>query len=191
MYSDKELIRQILRRGSEKALLQLVRRHEASVFNLAVRILGDAERAEEVAQDAFLKSFAGLKQLAAPNKYKAWLLKITYHKALDVMRKKKPPVVNMDGYFSDERLKIKTTESPLQALQQAELKVVVAELLKELPTLDRTLLTLYYLEEYSIAEVADTVQLTPSNVKIRLMRARTWLRKRLKRAKYPGQEDLY
>lgn len=189
MHNDEDLVGEILSSGSEQALMTLVRRHERSVFNLVFRILKKREEAEEVAQDIFLKSFKELKHLEDPSKYKPWLLKIAYRQSIDRVRLKPVQMIEMDDLTLTTTDQV-TPDDPLLLLQKEQLKQWVEELLEQLNETDRGILTLYYLEGFAVAEVSEAVGLSKSNVKVKLMRARAFLKNELSR-KLSRNEDLY
>ncbi|MEZ4898532.1 MAG: RNA polymerase sigma factor [Saprospiraceae bacterium] len=175
--------------GSERALTQLVRRHEQSTFNLVYRILMDQEEAEEVAQDAFLQSFKELHGLQDWSKYKSWLLTIAYRKAIDKVRLKKRITTELNN-LDTQQGKFLNPPDIVEKMQQIRLKQELELLMDKLSELDRGLITLFYLEEFNIPAVADATGLTESNVKIRLMRARIFLKKELEK-RHLTKEDLY
>ncbi|MDN5202773.1 RNA polymerase sigma factor [Fulvivirgaceae bacterium BMA10] len=169
--------------------MMLVRKHERSVYNLVFRILKNKEVAEEVAQDVFLKSFKELKHLEDPSKYKPWLLKIAYRKSIDRVRLKKVQMAEIDE-LSIPVENHNATPDPLELLQKEQLKQQVEELLEQLSEVDRGIMTLYYLEDFKVAEVAAVIGLSENNVKIKLMRARAFLKNELIQ-RSTGKEDLY
>ncbi len=189
MKDDLELIDEILERDSAQALSLLVRKHQASVYNLIVKVVRNRELAEELAQDAFLKSLQALHTLEDRTKYKPWLLRMAYHLAIDKVRLKKISQSDIE----ESPLPItehEKTPDPLAQLQQAERKKQVGLMLEQLDEVDRALMTLYYLEELSVQEVADAMALSVSNVKVRLMRARQQLKEKLRRQSF-NKEELY
>lgn len=187
MLNDRDLIIQFLKHRSEHTLGILVRMHERSVFNLVHKVLKNRELAEEVSQDAFIKSFKDLKKLDDPSKYKSWLLTIAYRKAIDKVRLKKPDITDIEG--PDALHQASTNDDPLTHLQSAELKVLVEKFLNLLNELDRAIITLYYLEDMKISDVANATRLSENNVKIRLMRSRRFLKEKIETKVLP--EDLY
>ncbi len=188
MPADEELIYKIRKYGAEHALLLLVRKYETQVFNLIFRVVSIREVAEEVTQDAFIQSFKQLDRLEEPSKYRPWLLQIAYRKAIDRVRLKKQVGIEIDEYMLSTEHDNQT--DPWASLNRAELKKWVEEEMGKLEEVDRALISLYYMEEMNINEVAQTTGLSESNVKVRLMRARQQLRKSLNKRSI-GKEELY
>src|SRR3989441_9156016 len=73
--------------GSERAFRELVQRYERSVFSVILRVVRDPSRAEELAQDTFVKAFLKLDTYAPERKFSSWLLAIAHHAAIDEVRR--------------------------------------------------------------------------------------------------------
>lgn len=186
MPNDSYYIKEILKGDVETASFALVKKYEKKIFNLCFRILKNREVAEEVAQDAFLKSFRELKKLRDSSKYEIWLSRIAYHLSIDVKRKKK-------RHFSD----INDIDSLVMgrvagfSMDHLDRKKAIEQMLQEIPSEDAALLTLYYLNELGVKEVAEVMKLSVSNVKVKLHRTREMLKKHLN-DKFKGEVyDLY
>jgi len=180
MQQDQYYIKQILSEGAEEALYKLVKRYQKQVFNLCYRVIRNREEAEEAAQDVFLKAFAQLNKLEDPAKFGGWLMRIAYHRAIDYARKDKKLPVELDeaGW---SRIVDEYEPGPDELLHAKEKKALIEELLALLPPVENALMTLFYLEEMSVKEVAKLTALSESNVKIKLMRTRETVRKLLRK----------
>jgi RNA polymerase sigma-70 factor, ECF subfamily len=190
MQDDQLYITRIIESGSEAALYSLVRKYEKQVFNLCFRILRNREEAEEIAHDAFMKSFEELKKLEDQTKYGGWLLRIAYNKSIDFTRKKKVNLVSTDGN-AVLSLKDDFYDTPETALDKKDQKEWIESLLAQLPEVENSLITLFYLNGYGIKEVAEITNLTESNVKIKLMRCRELLKAKIERKFKSETENLY
>src|SRR2546428_14098658 len=73
--------------GSERAFRELVQRYERPVFSVILRVVRDPSRAEELAQDTFVKAFLKLDTYAPERKFSSWLLAIAHHAAIDEVRR--------------------------------------------------------------------------------------------------------
>lgn len=174
LVSDRELIDRVLA-GDSRAYHGLVERYQHMVFTLAVRLLRNRELAEETAQDVFVKAFQGLKGFRGGAKFSTWLYKIAYHRILDVAdaENRKP------GLRSDllpEKVTARSLEEPWSQLMEKERRSVLDEALSRLEPDDRSLLSLFYLQEQSLQEVSEITGLNQGTVKVRLFRARERLR---------------
>ena len=86
--TDKELVK-IARKGNAEAFSELVRRHQHRVYNLSLRYMRDANRAEDMAQEAFLKGFRLLKGFRGECSFSTWMYKVTGSVCLTEIRKRK------------------------------------------------------------------------------------------------------
>ncbi len=170
MKTDAQLVRKIIKSKSEYEVMLLVKRHETSAFNLALRTLGVREEAEEACQDGFIKSFLELERLEKPEKYKSWLLSIVYRKCIDRLRLKKHHFVDIQDVALEPELYELPTSFSFSFNEELSLAI------QKLSEVDKALITLYYTEGYNIKEVAKITELSESNVKIRMMRARNELK---------------
>lgn len=158
--------------GDREAFSALVESYKIAVYNLAYRMLGRAEDAEDVAQETFLRAYSRLKTYDPEKRFSTWLLSIATHLCIDHLRRK--PTVSLEdqpGFdVIDERL-----EEPEKVSLRREQREEVQALLSTLPEKYRTPLVLRYWYDQSYQEIARTLGLTESLVKTRLFRARQML----------------
>ena len=83
--------------GSQPAFEQIVRRYQRPVISLIVRMTGDRARAEDLAQETFVKAFRNLKSFDATRRLSSWLFRIAHNTTLDALRRLKPEVVELEG----------------------------------------------------------------------------------------------
>ena len=173
MLDDAAYIRQFLEQGSQRALQALVEKYQGRVYTLCLKVIKDKEVAEEVAQDVFVKAFKELGQLKDRHKFPNWLLKIAYSKSIDQIRKKsivKKAINEVDSPLLIEK------KTPLDTTVINDRKQLLRHAIGRLPNEDASIITLYYLEEMNIKEIAEIVGISTSNVKVKLFRARKSLR---------------
>jgi len=146
-------------------------RYSRPVHSLIIRIIPAREDAEELTQDTFLKAFRKLDSFKGDCSFSTWLYRIAYNTAVSATRKKKRvfPAFEDAGLdqIPDEAVDLllekEDDENRLQLLEAA---------IDRLNPEDKTLITLFYMEEKSISEVASVLQLTTDNVKVKLYRVR-------------------
>lgn len=159
------------RGGDRKAFSQLVEAYSRPVFNLTYRMLGDAQEAEDAAQETFLRAWSRMDQYDVEHKFSTWLFSIANHYCIDRLRKRRTVQVSIDGNPVLENLH---DDSPLpestslRREQTAEVQKLMASLEPEY----RTPLVLRYWEDLSYEEIAAVLELTVPAVKSRLFRAR-------------------
>jgi len=168
--TDQPLIKLILA-GDMQAFAQLVTKYQHMVYTLALKLTGNEEEAEEVAQDTFLQAYKSLPSFKGESKFSTWLYRIAYHKGLDALkkRKRKVEVHTIDAY---PNLDVPALENSWDSLEAKERKNIIKRAMTHLDGDDAVLITLFYFEELSLNEIADVVLLKANTVKVKLHRAR-------------------
>lgn len=176
--SDADLVEQIAR-GQVGPLELLVARYRRQVYQLALGITRDPETAEEVLQDTFYRLYqhAGTLDRALP--LLPWLYRVAANLAYNSARRRR--FWSEPFHALAERLFAPPLRSPEHIAEQHELQAIVRAVLDELPPHHRAVLTLHYLEDYSIPEIAAILGCPAGTVKSRLHHARKVLKDRLLR----------
>ena len=161
--------------GDRAALSRLVARWHPRLLRHAWRVLGDAERAKDRVQEAWVEILRGLSRLNDVAAFPAWAYRIVTRRCQrEFHRKGREPLER------DEEELLDVAESPETASGEtaAELASVAAAISK-LPAPQRAALALFYIEDLSIAEIAIATDVPPGTVKTRLMHARRKVRELL------------
>lgn len=170
--------------GDRQAMAHLVETHSERIYNLALRLMRNREDAEDVLQETFLVMMNKLDTFSGQSSLYTWLYRIATNIALGKLRSKKP----VDGSVSvyDPRFEaikgvdLQTWPSHIeQEVNETEFQECLQRAIAELPDHYRAVFVLRDLEGFSIKETARILQLKESNVKVRLMRARLFLRDQL------------
>ena len=152
---------------------------------MALSFVHDESDAEDIAQEAFLKAFRNLASFRGEAKFGTWLISITLNEARSRLRRKKllktEPLEaqNGDGSPVSPALLRDWKEIPSEALERSEMRNMLQKAVEGLPPIYREIFVLRDIEELSIAEAADVLQITVASVKVRLHRARVALQKTL------------
>lgn len=153
---------------------QLMRQHERQVLRTALRLTGNLEDAEDVAQDAFLKLHQELCRSAAPIEVGRWLYRVTVNLCWDLGRRKKrwrtPEQV-------DERVLASTARTPEGNAIDVEQHALVDRALRHLSERERAALVLREMEGLTTAEVAEVLGSSEATVRVQIAAARVKLRK--------------
>lgn len=172
MESQDEInyIKRILE-GETNLFAYFIDRYSNSIYSLIVRIIPVKEDAEELAQDTFLKAFRKLDSFRGDCSFSTWLFRIGYNTAISATRKRKIifPVVDesqLENVADEEVETIFDNENDEDLLQRLE------DAIEKLNTEEKTLITLYYLEDKPVAEVSEILQLSTENVRVKLYRIR-------------------
>ena len=166
---ESYIIKEILN-GKTEQYEYFLDRYGQQVFVLVDRIVSCQEDAEELTQDIFLKVFQQLSSFKAESSFSTWIYRIATNLAISAVRKKRNDVLRLDdSVFAnlsdtqvDEALE-DDSEEQMERLQQA---------MNQLEADERALITLYYLEEKPLAEVAFILGMTEGNAKVKLHRIR-------------------
>ena len=184
LQNELQIIASIL--GGESQLFHdLIRPYERSVYVMALSFLHNEADAEDVAQEAFLKAFRNLKSFRGEAKFGTWLISITLNEARSRIRRKK--VLKMESLDepTDDQGRVSPAllrdwkEIPSEALEREEVRNLLQGAIASLPTIYRETFVLRDMEDLSIAETAEALQVTAVTVKVRLHRARMMLQKAL------------
>ncbi len=139
------------------------------VYSMALRILENAHDAEDASQEIFMRAYEQLDSFQWKSKFSTWLYTIAYRICISKIKKSSLKTVSID----DEILNSYPFDSQtIEKISAAETEKVVKKAINKLPKIDALLVTLYYLEENSIKEIAEITGLTMSNIKVKLFRAR-------------------
>ncbi len=173
------------RGGDVAAFTALVRRYENRVYNLAFRMLGNADDAADVAQETFLAAYEGLGRFRAESALYTWLYRIAVNKALSRRRAKSS---RREFVPADDPSPLLTAASRFQApdevAEEKERAVIVQDAISRLPGDLRAVVILKDIEGLEYEEIAGVLKLALGTVKSRLHRARLSLRETL--ARYLG-----
>ena len=171
---DEDLCVQRALRGDHAAFGQLVERYKIPVYNLAYRMLGNSQDAEDAAQETFLRAYAQLHSYDTSRKFASWLLSIAAHHCIDQLRRRRfawLPIDAIDGFdwlWAD-------TKQPDEEVIDGEDRDEVRRMLRMLPAKYRLVLVLRYWHDLSYQEIAEVTKMTEAAVKTRLHRAREML----------------
>lgn len=185
--NDFDLI-QAINSGQAEKFHDLVKRYEQKLYNFSLRMCRNPSDAEDMIQDTFLNVFKYLINFRHETKFKNWLYKVAASTCIKKRRKSKfapDKELSLDEFLpNDETEKPEHVPEwallPLDKLLNEELSGVINKTILELPKKYRAVIVLRDIEGFSTAETAQILNLSPSNVKVRLHRARLYLRDKLK-----------
>ena len=187
---DMELVA-LARNGQWDAFETLVSRFESRVFGLTRRILQQREDAEDATQQTFLSVMENLDRFRGEASFATWILRIATNHALKILRKRqRRRTVPLDlqggpdggdGELPHPDFIAQWSDDPADLAQRAEVQQLLSEAMTELDDKYRLVFLIRDVQGFSTRETAEMLELTESNVKVRLLRARLQLRERLTR----------
>lgn len=157
-------------KGNSQAFGFLVELYQRPVYNLCYRMLGNAEDAEDAAQEAFFRAYKAIRRYDRSRAFSTWLLSIAAHYCIDQIRRRRFQVVSVEDlpYQDLPDMEPGVEKNFSRKEEQNQIRAV----LEALDATDRAAVVMYYWYDLSYEEIADALSLTMSAVKSRLHRAR-------------------
>jgi RNA polymerase sigma factor (sigma-70 family) len=175
--NDAYYIAEVLK-GNSNAFTPLVDKYKQLAFSLSMKIIRNREEAEDAAQDAFVKAYRSLENFKGGAAFKTWFFRIVYTTAISRVRGKQNNRVSLeDCKLSDKDLM--DAESAVGQLDAEERSFQLHKALDQLAPDERAILNLYYFDDLPVDEIAEIMEMSESNVKIKLFRSRKKLYERL------------
>lgn len=174
-----------LKAGDQEAFARLVEEHGGRVYRVALRLMGNEADAEDVLQETFLSAYKSIDRFEERSSLSTWLYRITTNAALMRLRRKEPDQVSVDEPLERDdgeqmpRQFFDFCCLPEEFLLRDEARDEMTRAINDLPPSLRSVFILRDIEGLSTQEVAETLDLSLSAVKSRLMRARLKLREHL------------
>jgi RNA polymerase sigma-70 factor (ECF subfamily) len=155
--------------GDQAAFQELVERYQGAVYNLAYRMLGAPEEAEDAAQEIFVRIYRQLARYDRSRKFSTWVLAIATNYCIDQLRRRRLQLVPLENIIPWARAR---EAGPEREALDREASDELQTLLRRLPEKYRAVLILRYWEELSCAEIGEVLQVPEGTVKTQLHRAR-------------------
>ncbi|WP_019640690.1 RNA polymerase sigma factor SigW [Paenibacillus fonticola] len=180
---DARLVK-LARQGDQESFADLVDLYKDKIFHLAYRMLLNRHEAEDIVQESFLRVYKNWERYDEKQKFSTWLYRIATNLCIDRLRKRKPNYYldaemndqeGLDGYTlipGDER-------TPESEYLLSETQQTIHHAIDGLPAKYKSVIILRYLQELSLSEISEVLDMPVTTVKTRLHRGRDFLRKKL------------
>ncbi|MGC5325170.1 RNA polymerase sigma factor SigW [Brevibacillus sp. SYSU BS000544] len=183
-FVEKRLVERA-KRGERDAFAELIEIYKDKIFQLAYRMVGNRQEAEDIAQETFLRVYANLHMYDSSYKFSTWIYRIATNLCIDRGRKKKPDFSldeEADGSTGlDWHSRLSSKEkSPEEKIVTKEVQETVQDALSELAPKYRSIMILRYIEDLSLQEISDVLKLPVTTIKTRIHRGREALRGKLR-----------
>lgn len=156
--------------GEKEAFRYFVKKYQKMAMSAALGILRNEELAADAVQNAFIHAFKRLKSFKGASSFSTWFYKIVVNDSLKIARKEKRYQAAED---KQDIWEVELTfNEALTALENSERKTLVANVLLKMKPKEALVLRMYYLEEFSVADIEERTHLKTSNIKVLLHRAR-------------------
>jgi RNA polymerase sigma-70 factor (ECF subfamily) len=171
-----------LRSGDRREFARLVEAYSEPIYRLALKMLNHQQDAEDVLQETFLKAYHNLPAFENRSSLSTWLYRIAVNEALMHIRKQNPDQISIDEPVETDDSEIEARELadwralPEDQLLSTETRQQLDEAIERLPVTLRTVFVLRDIQDLSVRETAEALNLSENVVKTRLLRARLRLR---------------
>jgi len=180
---EEEILIKLAQSGDRKALSEIVKKYEKTIYNFAFKICRNRERAEHTMQETFLSMIKSLDQFTGKSKLSTWLYTVVSNHCLMLMRANKKfensASFDDDEALIDEKSITDWSVSPDKIMENSELKEILDTAINELPPDYKIVFMLRDVEGLSTEETGEITNLSVAAVKSRLHRARAFLRNKL------------
>ena len=181
MKKEDLLLVERCKQGDQIAYGQLVRKYQNSVYNLCRKMVRNPEEARDLAQEAFVKTFAALDRYNPVYAFSSWLFKITSNLCIDHIRKQRMRFLSINDPMDGEeggllRELTDPRRQPDQVSEDSELREAIRSAVERLPEHYRVILLLRHQEQLSYEEIAAALDIPLGTVKARIHRAREGLK---------------
>ncbi len=172
--NEAELVRRA-QAGETQAFAELVMEHQHFVYNLALRSLGNAQEAEDVAQEALVRAWLALPRFRGQSRFQTWLYRIVVNLCFTRLPRLKR---ELEALGEEQALDLpsESFSDPAVGLERAEERAFLHRQIETLPESYRLLVSLRFQQELSYQEIAAVVNLPLGTVKVGIFRARQRLR---------------
>jgi RNA polymerase sigma-70 factor (ECF subfamily) len=155
---------------------QLFNQYKDMVYNLALHYVQNREEAEEICQDVFVNVHFAKDNFRNEASIKTWIYRITINKSLDYLKAKKTKkrwaaILSLD-FFQDHAIASKEVQHPGMVLEQKEALQLIFNCLNQLPNHQKTIIILSKIEQKTIKEIADILNLSTKSVESHMHRAK-------------------
>ncbi len=184
--NDTDIIKQCLS-GESNSYEILVNRYQKPIYNLAYRLSGNAEDAQDIAQEAFVKAYQSLQSFNPQYSFKSWLFRIAQNLSIDQLRKKsRHPQISMNQEIEDDsgdslqREWADPSPNARTLLIEKQKGERIEQMIQSLPEPYKTVIVLRHIEELQLEEIAQILRMPLGTVKTNLYRARNIMKDKLK-----------
>jgi RNA polymerase sigma-70 factor (ECF subfamily) len=178
-----------IKEGDLHACRYIVDKYKAFVYHIAWRVVRVKEDAEEIAQDSFIKAIKAINEFKYESKFSTWLYRITVNNAISKTRQKKFYQEEINEEITDS-INVSGTASGFENLNRQDRHKILEEAMEKLSTEEKLLISLYYFQDNSMAEVAQATGLGENLVKVKVHRSRKKLHGMLTELMGIKQEDI-
>lgn len=186
MHFVETRLAKLARNGDRAAFEELVQLYRDKIYHLAYRMLGNRQEAEDAVQETFLRVYLNLERYDETQKFSTWIFRIGTNLCIDRLRKKKPNY-SLDAELPDgeggDWYSMLPSEEPLPEDQivLSETQAQIRQAIEMMPDKYKSVVVLRYLQDMSLQEIGDVLDMPVTTVKTRVHRGREFLRMQLEK----------
>jgi RNA polymerase sigma-70 factor (ECF subfamily) len=175
----------LARNGDRHAFAELVELYKDKIFHLAYRMLNNKHEAEDAVQETFLRVYTNLHRYDEHQKFSTWIFRIGTNHCIDRLRKRKHAAYSLDAEMPDGEgndyysMLAGQEHSPEKQIILSETQQQIRKAIDSLPEKYKAVVILRYLQDMSLQEISDVLDMPVTTVKTRVHRGREYLRKKL------------
>lgn len=180
LHSDEEIITKIIS-GNADLFAILTQRYNQQLFRVVRGYLRNEQDVKDVLQSAYLKAFKNLKQFRGDARFSTWLIRIAINEALKKLKKKKniSDLKDVTNHRNSDQIEARNFSTPETKMIQNDMNKHLEKAIDTLPPKYRSVLIMREIEQLSTEETAETMEISRTNVKVRLHRAKKMLSEEL------------
>jgi len=191
---DEEVVSYIVK-GKTELFSVIIDRYQSKVFSTAFHYTHDQEEARDLTQEIFIKLYNNLQKYKGKASFSTWLYRIAVNRCIDWTRKKKPQTVSAISDGGEEELDIYDTIAdsgggPEEDLIKQENAVYLRKLVESLPEIYKTVIILYYFEDFSPQEISEIMGVPKRTIDTRLFRGKNLLKLRMEELICGGEQNV-
>lgn len=169
---DISIVKEI-NKGNVDAFAYIVRRYQTMIYSIVYKVTNNTAESQDITQEVFIKIFQSLSQFKSEAKFSTWVYRIAYNTTISLLRQKKHQFYDIKDVSED--LPDEDVSDAIDRIAKQERMQCLDMVIAKLSPDDAILITLFYMEEKSIQEVAEISNLSLANVKVRLHRIRKFM----------------
>jgi RNA polymerase sigma-70 factor (ECF subfamily) len=175
----------LARNGDRGAFAELVDLYKDKIYHLAYRMLNNKHEAEDAVQETFLRVYTNLHRYDEQQKFSTWIFRIGTNHCIDRLRKRKHSAYSLDAEMPDGEgndyysMLPGNEETPEKQIILSETQIQIRKAIDALPEKYKSVVILRYLQDMSLQEISDVLDMPVTTVKTRVHRGREYLRKKL------------
>lgn len=177
MFDETGLVSRILNKDL-RAFEILVNQYQKLVYSIIARLVDNKEDVEDICQEVFIKVYQSLPRFAFQSKLSTWIAKIAYFTAINYSKKHKGK--NSIGIENLEQCHF-TDQTPANIVEKKDISLFINQLIEEMPTQYKLVLTLFHVSEFSYLEIEEITGMPEGTIKGYLFRARKLLKEKIEK----------